>query len=88
MTKFVIIFSAYVVSTFVFYFIANIVCKLIDWDREMLLPASLAWPCTLIGIVFFMIFYALECASDSVYRKIKDLIRKRKKKKRERKENK
>lgn len=85
MIKFVIIFSAYIASVFVFYFIANIVCKFIDFDLEARILASFMWPLTLIGIVFFMIFYAIDYASDNVYWKVVDLIRKRKKKKQEKK---
>lgn len=80
--------AAYFVSIFVFYFIANIVYRLLDIDRELLLAFSLIWPISLIGMIFMLVFYLSKCLSDDAYWKIQDLIKKRKEKNKDRKENK
>jgi cellobiose-specific phosphotransferase system component IIC len=88
MIKVIICIAAYIVSIFVFYFIANIVYRLLDIDAELLLAFSLIWPIALIGMIFMLIFYLCECLSDDVYWKIQNLIEKRKEKNKDRKENK
>lgn len=82
------IVAAYLASVFVFFFIANIVCRLADLDTDLLTILSFVWPFTLVVGILLELFYLLETLSDSVYWKIEDLIRKREKKKQERKESK
>ena len=88
MTKIILCIAAYIVSIFVFYFIANIVYRLLDMDAELLLAFSLIWPIALIGMIFMLVFYLSECLSDNAYWKIQGLIKKRKEKNKDRKENK
>lgn len=80
--------AAYIVSIFVFYFIANIVYRLLDMDTELLAAFSLIWPLALIGMIFVLVFYLSECLSDDAYWKIQNLIKKRKEKNKDRKETK
>lgn len=88
MVKIILCIAAYIVSIFVFYIIANIVYRLLDIDRELLSTFSLFWPLALICMIFVLIFYLSECLSDDAYWKIQDLIKKRKEKNKDRKENK
>ena len=88
MVKIILCIAAYIVSIFVFYFIANIVYRLLDMDTELLAAFSLIWPIALIGMIFMLVFYLSECLSDNAYWKIQGLIKKRKEKNKDRKENK
>lgn len=88
MAKIILCIAAYIVSIFVFYFIANIVYRLLYFDTELLPAFSLIWPLALIGMIFVLVFYLSECLSDNAYWKIRDLINKRKEKNKDRKENK
>jgi len=88
MAKIILCIAAYIVSIFAFYFIANIVYRLLDMDTELLSVFSLIWPLALIGMIFVLVFYLSECLSDGAYWKIQNFIEKRKEKNKDRKETK
>ena len=79
--------AAYFVSVFVFYFIANIVCTLADFDKDLLILFSFVWPITIVCVVFLLVFFLIETASDRVSDKLYDIMYERKRR-REEKEDK
>lgn len=86
MIKFAIILLIYLASVFAFFFAASVVCRLVDWDTDMLVLLSFVWPFTLIGLVFIVIFLAISYASDLLSDKIEDFLYEHKRK-RDRNEN-
>lgn len=85
--KCAIAIAAYFASVVVFFFIANIVCNLADLDTDMLVILSFIWPVTIVVVVFMLVFYMIENASDHVANKIYNAMYERKRRKEE-KENK
>lgn len=72
--QFIIIIAAYLASMFVFFFIANIVCTLADFDKELLILYSFVWPITIVCMAFLLVFFLIETASDYIADKISDFM--------------
>lgn len=85
--KCAIAIAAYLASVFVFFFIANIVCTLADFDKDLLTLFSFVWPMTIVCMAFLLVFFLIETASDHVANKIYDAMYERKRR-REEKEDK
>lgn len=79
--------AAYIASVFIFYFIANIVCTIADFDNDLLTLFSFVWPITIVCVVFMLVFFLIETASDRVADKLYDIMYERKRR-REEKEDK
>ena len=74
MWKCVIAIGVYLLSVFVFFFIANIVCTLADFDKELLILFSFVWPITIVCMAFLLVFFLIETASDYIADKLYDFM--------------
>lgn len=72
--KCAIAIAAYLASVFVFFFIANIVCTLADFDKDLLILFSFVWPMTIVCVVFLLVFFLIETASDYIADKLSDFM--------------
>lgn len=72
--KCAIAIAAYLASVFVFFFIANIVCTLADFDKDLLILFSFVWPITIVCVVFLLVFFLIETASDYIADKLSDFM--------------
>lgn len=72
--QFIIITAAYLASVFVFFFIANIVCTLADFDKDLLILYSFVWPITIVCTAFLLVFFLIETASDYIADKLSDFM--------------
>ena len=66
----IIITAVYLASVFVFFFIANIVCTLADFDKDLLVLLSFIWPVTIVCVAFLLVFFLIETASDYIADKL------------------
>lgn len=72
--KCVIAIGVYLLSVFVFFFIANIVCTIADFDKDLLILYSFVWPITIVCMVFLLVFFLIETASDYIADKLDDFM--------------